>query len=533
MMKKFLLAAVAVVAGLPAAAQDTYESARLLGEDLNGTARYVGMGGAMEALGADISTISSNPAGIGLLRHSQASLSFGFVSQQDATKFDNLNKTNMSFDQIGFVYTNRTSSSSFINFGFNYHKSRNFDQILSAANRLSGTSLNAQTYKKDEAGSIAHGGYYLDFNNKDVLIGYESAKSDYQAQTYSQLDYINANALLLDADYKSLRDKGEPYLYDIAADEFSFDRAHRGWISNFDFNISGNANDRFYWGVTVGLKDVNYKGYSEYSEGFVESSGNDAGYANYGDDRRIKGTGFDITAGVIFRPVEESPFRVGLSVATPTWYDLTSENTSAIANYCKYGAEDEWSSSEAYKFKYFTPWKFGLSLGHTVGTNIALGASYQYSDYAAGKNRINDGYDYYGEAKSFTDEPMKRNTESSLQGVHTLKVGAEFKPIPELAVRLGYNYVSAAYQDKGVRDMTLDSPGVMYASTADYTNWKGTNRITCGLGFKVDKMNIDLAYQYSATNGDFYPMSSYAGAVGSTDVSNKRHQVLLTLGYTF
>ena len=128
---------------------------------------------------------------------------------------------------------------------------------------------------------------------------------------------------------------------------------------------------------------------------------------------------------------------------------------------------------------------------------------------------------------------MKRNTESSLQGVHTLKVGAEFKPIPELAVRLGYNYVSAAYQDKGVRDMTLDSPGVMYASTADYTNWKGTNRITCGLGFKVDKMNIDLAYQYSATNGDFYPMSSYAGAVGSTDVSNKRHQVLLTLGYTF
>ena len=48
---------------MPAAAQDTYESARLLGSDLNGTARYVGMGGAMEALGADISTISTNPAG--------------------------------------------------------------------------------------------------------------------------------------------------------------------------------------------------------------------------------------------------------------------------------------------------------------------------------------------------------------------------------------------------------------------------------------------------------------------------------------
>ena len=45
-MKKIVLAAFVLVVGLPAAAQDTYESARLLGEDLNGTARYVGMGGA-------------------------------------------------------------------------------------------------------------------------------------------------------------------------------------------------------------------------------------------------------------------------------------------------------------------------------------------------------------------------------------------------------------------------------------------------------------------------------------------------------
>ena len=31
---------------LPAMAQETYENSRLLGNDLNGTARYVGMGGA-------------------------------------------------------------------------------------------------------------------------------------------------------------------------------------------------------------------------------------------------------------------------------------------------------------------------------------------------------------------------------------------------------------------------------------------------------------------------------------------------------
>ena len=120
-MKKMILAVIAMGMGLPAAAQDTYESARLLGSDLNGTARYVGMGGAMEALGADISTMSSNPAGIGLFRHSTASVSFGLQSQADAKEFDGLGKTNLSFDQAGFVYSARISPQSFVNVGFNYH----------------------------------------------------------------------------------------------------------------------------------------------------------------------------------------------------------------------------------------------------------------------------------------------------------------------------------------------------------------------------------------------------------------------------
>ena len=48
-----------------ASAQNAYDAEKLLGNDLNGTARFVGMGGAMGALGGDISVISSNPAGIG------------------------------------------------------------------------------------------------------------------------------------------------------------------------------------------------------------------------------------------------------------------------------------------------------------------------------------------------------------------------------------------------------------------------------------------------------------------------------------
>ena len=106
------------------------------------------MGGALEALGADVSTISSNPAGIGLFRHNNISVSGGLVVQGNGTAFSNGKKTNASFDQIGGVYSMRTGRTSYLNFGFNYHKGRNFDYILNAANALNGSSLNNQSYAK-------------------------------------------------------------------------------------------------------------------------------------------------------------------------------------------------------------------------------------------------------------------------------------------------------------------------------------------------------------------------------------------------
>ncbi len=544
-MKKIYFAAFALAVSLSAAAQDTYESARLLGSDLNGTARFVGMGGAMDALGADLSTISTNPAGIGLFRHSTINASMGLVSQQDVQKFDGLGKTNLSFDQAGFVYSIRTGGSSYFNFAFNYHKSRNFDQILSAVGTMKNTSSNLITKEKDSRGF-----YYLDLDKKGQWVGYESETSNYMAANYSQLDDLNANILGDEVLYKG---EIEQWYFGMAGDSYNFDRSHRGWINNFDFCLSGNENDRFYWGVTAGIKDVRYKGYSEYAEGLVDINGQDGGIVAYGDRREIKGTGLDIKFGVIFRPIEESPFRIGLSVATPTWYTLKTNNTTALDNRSALGERVDHNGEiynepygdieNSYKFKYYTPWKFSLSLGHTVGNYLALGAGIDYSDYGASKNRIDDGddYDWYYDEyyeRSHTDEVMKRHTENTLKGVATFKVGAELKPIPEMAVRLGYNYQTSPYESYGVRDQTLRSPGVSYASTSDYVNWEGTHRLTAGLGFRFGPMNLDLAYQYSGTNGTFYPFqtdlkpenSSY---VNGCSVSNKRHQLLLTLGYTF
>lgn len=542
MKSKYIFFAVSLFAALSANAQETYENAKLAGEDLNGTARYVGMGGAMEALGADISTIGTNPAGIGLFRHSNVSISGGLLMQSDGKDFSNGKKTNLSFDQIGGVYSIRTGQKSFINFGFNYHKGKNFDYILNAANSLDGSSQNKQSYIKGMLGEQKVGGFNVGKNKDGQNIGYVDAKSSDVAYTWSQIDYLYWNSLI----------PGSNGLYNYEkATGYTLDRAHTGYIGNYDFAVSGNLNDRVYLGLTFGMKDVNYKGYSEYRENL-----NNAGGVLVRDERKVTGSGFDITAGVIVRPVAESPFRIGAYVKTPTWYDLTtSNNTRLVYSPSTTSVRSTDSSiSNSYDFKMWTPWKFGLSLGHTIGNNLALGATYEYEDYANINSRVNDGgyFDYYyGDyyESSTADKNMNAHTKEVLKGVSTLKLGVEYKPVSNVALRMGYNYVSAMYDKDAQKDPGIASLGTAYASATDYTNWSAINRFTLGVGYQVKNFNIDLAYQYSAQNGSFAPFSNInirnisipsgtttvteSNVATTTDVKNNRSQLLLTVGYRF
>ena len=315
------------------------------------------------------------------------------------------------------------------------------------------------------------------------------------------------------------------------------DRNQKGYISQYDLNLSGNVNNKVYLGLTIGFYDVNYKQFSDYTENLIGPNG--AYNLRVSDDRIIDGTGVDIKAGVILRPIDESAFRIGAYIHTPTFYDLKTTNQTVVSD----GSASA-SGSEGYDFKLFTPWKFGLSAGHTIGTQLALGATFEYADYGSLDTRYNTGrvYDSWGSYEdSESDEVMNRHTEETLKGVATLKLGAEFKPVPSMAVRLGYNYVSPMYNKDGFKDGSLQTDGSYYSSATDYTNWKATNRLTCGLGFKAGRMNLDVAYQYSNTKGEFSPFMSYVDANDAADdnianavsVSNKRHQLLFTLGYTF
>lgn len=511
MKRIYLTVASLAFTSFVAVAQETYENTKLIDNDLNGTARYVGMGGAMEALGADLSTIGTNPAGLGLFRKGKADLSFGLVNQTGMNKFNSLSKTNMSFDQIGVVFNlSKTPNASF-NIGFNYHKSRNFDQLLNAANTLNNASQNKLTYQKYRNQVFKE--------RKDL--------------TYSQLDALYMDNLLYDNRTKKY--------YNFPATGYLYNQENKGYIGEYDMNLSANLNDRVYLGLTMGIHDVHYKGYAEYTENFVPNANNIPGLT-LNDSREITGTGFDVKLGAIVRPMAESPFRLGAYIHTPVWYDLTTSNYTVLTD-----GTARPNVGETYDFRVNTPWKFGLSAGTTLADRIALGATYEYAAYNAMQTRIKDGgtYDwYYGTyyESSHNDRAMNNHTEDALKGQHTLKLGAEARITDHFSLRAGYNYLSALYKDAAVKDGSLNSPGTYYASSTSYVNWKDTNRFTFGLGWNVWRFNIDLAYQYSQQNGTFYPFMNYhEGSAPSvednianpTQVNNKQHQLLLTMGYKF
>ena len=302
-----------------ASAQNAYDAEKLLGNDLNGTARFVGMGGAMGALGGDISVISSNPAGIGIFRSNDVSISFGFNNTSTKSNFSgvsmNENKTRASFDQIGFVYSNKIGNNTslrFVNFGFNYHKSKNFNRLFSMGGALDNLSQSFQLAQEMERYGLTES----EFN--DIL----DVKNPY-TKYWNQLPVLGVMGVRTGVvDWVNDSEKNIHAPWGWNGFNNNFFSKETGGISQYDFNVSFNIEDRVYLGATLGVYDVNYDRYTSYTENLNDDNGADNGGYTLDNYYRLEGTGMDLKLGVIIRPIESSPFRLGFAVHTPTWYDF-------------------------------------------------------------------------------------------------------------------------------------------------------------------------------------------------------------------
>ena len=529
--KKLVCSVCALVFALGAEAQTQYDAARLMGNELNGTARFVGMGGAMGALGGDISVIGTNPAGIGIFRSNDLSVSFGFNQTSVESNFMGSSmkdkRTRASFDQVGFVYSTKIGNNTslrFVNFGFNYHKSKNFNRLFASGGNLTGglsqtwQMANMMGVYMDEVGvPEADTGNELDeiYNSNNP---YDVNRYD---APYLGVMGIRTNLLGVNSENKLIG-------WDGLGNKYT--SREEGGIHQYDFNVAFNFQDRFYLGLTLGAYDVNYNRSSYYTEDVAY--GADEGFYELNNWFETRGSGIDLKLGTVVRPFEDSPFRIGFAIHTPTWYNLSDYHSADLYSDVTFNYQD--GTSEQLKteeftpdyvkgdsqrdYKLTTPWKFNVSAGTTFGGLVALGAEYEYEDFSTAKLAYEDGVkmDYQNSAIS-----------EDLKGVHTLRLGMEVRVMPEFSMRAGYNYSTAAFKDGAFKSLNWNDT----RTDTEYNNSKERNTFTFGIGYRGSVVYADLAYKYDMYKSDFYAFDDLD--LSATKVDNERHQLLLTVGARF
>ena len=548
MKKRLFSIGMLAMAAVAAVAQTQYDAARFSGSELNGTARFVGMGGAMSALGADISVIGTNPAGIGLFRSHDLSLSFGFNKNVTNSNLGGTEvkdeRTRASFDQLGFVYSTKIGNKTdlrYFNIGFNYHKMANFNRQFSSRGNLNGSSLSWQMQDM-----MLGTGAYQNQASYDALL---DAENPYTSSAYYGTPFLGSMGVrtgLVDDVTGNDGSFGMMGWNGASGDYYS---REEGGINAYDFNLSFNVQDRFYFGATLGVYDVNYSRYSSYYETVLDDKGNDNGSFQLNNWFTTDGAGLDLKLGVIVRPMEYSPFRIGFAVHTPFWYSLNDRYTATLGtdilafpekyteNLSDYYAPD---ASYLLEYQLATPWKFNVSMGTTFSNVLAVDAEYEFANYAKARYKDAGGYDLAA-ANGAVDKYLKN--------VHTFRIGMEAKFTPQFSFRAGYNYVTSPIADNSARYVpnlsTNKADYIWFDETRtdpEYHNLKARNTLTLGLGYRGKFMYADVAYKYDFYKSDFYMFDDYrfsndgnsiVSRNSAAAVNHDRHQLLLTLGVKF
>ena len=477
-MKRYILLPILLLAPCTMSlmqAQDTYMNERLVNNssDVIGTARYVGMGGALGALGADMSVISWNPAGIGLYRKNDIAMTMGglwgksYISEENRGKF--------TFDQAGFVYNIATDGETcpYVNFAFNYQKKINFNHNFYADN--------PDTYELSQLDQVAE------------LTDWDEGWQKNLAGMALVNGYFNV----------ATNGSGGEYRYNKNSTSYNEYTHHsEGSLQSFDFNLSTNINDRAFLGLTVGVDNMRYRGWTWYREYDLD------GKAKYdlNNDIRVTGTGVNVKLGTIIRPIEDSPFRFGVVVETPTWYRLKNSTYFDLAREPNnLGSRIEpWESY--LKFNVNSPWKMRAGIGSTVGSSFAWDVDYEYATFAG----TSMGYpkDEYADGSTSgndKDRAMNQMTRDNMRGTHTLRVGLEANATKNLAFRLGYNLSTSPYEKNVSFDQyNLNSKAMDYATSTSFMRTGNTHILTLGMGYHSSSFYVDLAYKIRHQKADFY-----------------------------
>ena len=472
-MKKIFAATVLLCAAIGAGAQTMYDAIAYSQNNYYGTARSMALGNAMTAVGGDLGSIGINPAGSAVAGYGQFTITPGLTISsitssyspegEKSYNFPNvLNNTKMNLPNVGFTMNYRTGRRhgvKAVTFGVLSNQTNNFNFAAE------GYGQNSQTSKIAEFANAAYGyaesvlAGYSSFNNSDVPWDILTA---YQGGMYGPYGWDGLYAGVTE----SISPDGD-YHYVPGTLSQTSSLVKRGSKNDLILNLGLNISDQLYLGFNVGMPMARYR----YSETFYEAAADPAqfplvyedgsqlyttyfqrGSYNYLYDADISGVYAKV--GVIFR---QGPVRLGASFQTPTAYTV-SESWSYYASTAfddPYYDDNETSPLGEYSYNLRSPYRASFGAAYAFGRKGLVSVDYELADYSVMR------FSQVHRDRMTNDDFAAQNwTNKYFAGLaHNVRVGAEWKLTPEVALRAGYSVATSPerwWTDSDGRTVTAD-----------------------------------------------------------------------------
>lgn len=479
---KVFFASLFSAACITAFAQNEQDALRYSQTSFGGTARYSAMAGAMGAVGADMSVLSTNPAGIGFYRKNELTFTPSLFSQNVTSTYNDSvsedSRYNLRFNNFGFVFAGPTENKEAtgwqsVGMGIAYNRYNTFQANLWMTGK-SNTSM-MDSWAKTAGGT---GPSNLDAFNEGLAWNtwlLNNAIGD----TMHYTDTIPAGDLLYQEKMITMR----------------------GGMGEWLFSFGGNYSNKLFLGASIGVPQVRYEESSTYTEQEVVDTTSDFDYLRFDQTLVTKGRGINFKVGVIYRPADL--FRIGFAFHSPTFLKLNDAYSSSMTSVIGGYQRNNESPNGTFQYTIRTPARAIASLAFIFGKTAMVSADYEVTDYS----------EAHISSQTYEFATANNAIRAKYNLGQNIRVGGEFRYLPFI-FRAGLAWYGSPYN-------------------ATVNNNAARLLITGGAGYHTedDSFYIDFALisTHEQTNYYFYDQSLV------NPVSNKWKSIdaMMTLGFHF
>ena len=474
-MKRILISVLCLSAALTAGAQTMYDAINFSENHYAGTARTIGLGNAVTALGSDLGTVGINPAGSAVAGYNQFTFSPSIAySSTDVDFYDDNgsvrssigSRSRMTLPNFGYtaiISTGRSSGLKSMTFGLISNTTNNW------LDRFEAKGGGDQTSMFGAIASYAQAAGY----DPSVLASSEGWNS-YQWQSVSAyqsglISDFAGNNFVGATEQVQKNDDGSYDIYSSGYLNRAYSRKVSGTKYDIVFNYALNFSDCLFLGVNIGVPYGHYA----FSENLTETPQDLSDFSfEYDTGEKVtfqQGTGTyaysaDMSGvyakiGAIWLPF--AGLRLGAAIQTPTALEVKEH--FQYSSYSLFNSSENRATSPQGEYSYYiySPWRFNVGAAYTLGSLGLISADYERVDYRNMRyGVIDDGYSYTTDPFADVNSEIKTYAGAS----NMLRLGLEVRPLEKLAVRLGYTLTT---RDTDFVDTNIKSLAIGAGYTSD------------------------------------------------------------------